>query len=484
MKKTLMPFQEEGAAFLAARTRALLADEMGLGKTISALAAVEKLGLSNVLVICPASVRSNWAKEIRECGLNPDNFLVMSYNSAVSLIPPPSDAGVLHDVIIIDECHFLKSVDSLRSLAVFGNETGLARRCARIWALTGTPVLNRPRELYPLLKAAGGEKVLGPWNSWGKFTQHFCGAFFDGRGINTKGATNLTELADRLKGFMLRRTKAEVLPQLPPKVISLVPMELTAAELTPIFDIEAGILNREAYLSATTEDYAQLGDMARLDKAVGLAKARKIGAFVEDMMDSGVDKIVIFTKHREVLRILDQELGHHLPASYQGGMSDEQKKEAVEEFKTNKNCGVFIGQLQAAGTGINGLQDVCSHVVFAETSWVPGEMAQAIDRLHRIGQGASSVNVYVPFVPGTLEEAKLQVRTGKERVIDRLMEVNPSVQHKDDSAVVHAAVGRGLHGVHAALPEGCLSLPSGHDTKSDNGRAPSEAFKEALKGLI
>jgi SWI/SNF-related matrix-associated actin-dependent regulator 1 of chromatin subfamily A len=145
-------------------------------------------------------------------------------------------------------------------------------------------------------------------------------------------------------------------------------------------------------------------------------------------MESGAGKTVVFAWHHEVMARLAEGLSAYNPVVYRGGMNDAQKKEAIREF-TDKNAkvNVFIGQLKAAGTGINGLQTVCNTVVFAELSWVPGEIAQAIDRCHRIGQTRNVVNVYLPHVPGTLESAMLQVHLGKERVISALMSAPSAV---------------------------------------------------------
>ncbi len=161
--------------------------------------------------------------------------------------------------------------------------------------------------------------------------------------------------------------------------------------------------------------------MSRLLRLTGLAKVNATVDFVDELLD-GAEKIVIFARHREVISRLELLLGarRRRCVVYHGGMSDEQKAKAVRDFQS-PDVGVFIGQIQAAGTGINGLQDVCSHVVFAELSWVPGETGQAIDRCHRIGQAADSVNVYFLHAPGTLESAVLSVHGSKEKVIERLM---------------------------------------------------------------
>ena len=425
MSKILMPFQREGTDFLKRKQFALLADEQGLGKTVTALAAVKELNLRRVAVVCPASVRSNWKQEIKECGLSLSNFIVESYNCVSDGRFPPFPGGK-PDGFILDEVHFLKTPKSKRTQAVFGNDAGLVRmgvKEARIWGLTGTPVLNRPRELYPMLKTLA-EGSLKPYESWERFTQRFCGAFWDGHGINTKGASNIDDLSRRLSSFMLRREKKDVLPQLPPRIYSRPPLELTEDEYESIYKVETEIQNREVYLSSSKERFSQLGDTARMRRATGEAKVRAVSEFIDDLLD-GDDtektKTVVFAWHRSVIKSLYERLGHYDPVIYAGGMNDGQKQAAIRRFMADKDCRIFIGQISAAGTGINGLQKASNSVVFAELEWVPGNMAQAVDRVHRIGQAAPVVNVYLPHVEGTIESAMLSVQDAKNEVISRLV---------------------------------------------------------------
>lgn len=424
-KRTLLPFQGDGKEFFRGNYHGLLADDMGTGKTTQALAAWHSIGGPRAAVVCPASVRENWKREIVEC-CGPSalsRFHIDSYNAAADGKFP---AGA-YDAIILDEAHYLKTTDSQRTQAIFGNADaalnkpgGLARSAKIKWALTGTPVLNRPRELYPILATLAAHRI-APHSSFNAFAQRFCGAYFDGRGINTKGATHLDDLRMRLQGFMLRRTKAEVLPQLPPRVVQRFALDsVTEEDLAPVRALEAEIENRETYLSSVYEEYSQLGDTARLDKALGIAKARAVAEFVDDLIETTDRKVVVVTRHREVVRLLDQYLGHQMPECYQGGMTDEQKAKAIRTFQTDKDCCVIIGNMQAIGTGVDGLQKASCDIVFAEFSWCPKEMEQCMDRLHRLGQSAAAVNVYIPYIEGTLEGVKLQVNWNKSVVIRNL----------------------------------------------------------------
>lgn len=416
MLKKLKPFQVIGSHFLQSRSHALLADEPGLGKTVQAIHAAEALNFRRILVVCPASVRTNWYQEVHDCGAE-GIWLAISYEQACKY-----DAGAFeyYDGLILDEAHYLKTSESKRTQAIFGkNGIARARDLRAIWTLTGSPVLNRPRELWPILKCLhpGFSSV-----SWNSYAQRYCGAYFNGREIDTRGASNLPELNGLLDGFMLRRRKEDVTEQLPKKIVTRVALTLCAASQEILDGEERQILNREAKLSAAAEDFSALGDMAHLLHATGLAKVSEVVDFVLDQLETE-EKVVVFFRHRRVANEIQTALGRHNISAviYQGGMTDREKDIAIYSFKTNPECRVFLGQIQAAGTGINGLQDVSSCVVFAELSWVPGEMSQAIDRLHRMGQKASVVNAYLLHAVGSLESAVLGVQNAKGSVVGKLM---------------------------------------------------------------
>lgn len=429
MKKRLKPFQETGAQFLAGNFHALLADQPGLGKTLQAISAFERLKLKTALVVCPASVRSNWLVELNECLGSSSGWRIISYNEAGKLAAKSPDQSPAYDAIIIDEAHFCKTPGSQRTQAVFGNGTGLARRARYKWALSGTPVLNRPRELFPLLK------TLAPAFSqmtFERFAQRYCAAYFDGRGINTKGASHLDELSGMLTGFMLRRMKLEVFPDRKAPLVSRVPLDLTHENLRAVHAQEDLIGAREARLSQRCEDYSQLGDTSTLLRLLGEAKVDSVCRFVDDQLQT-VDKVVVFAHHVEVINGIYNSVkafGYD-PVIYRGGMTDKQKDETRDKFMRDRKCRIFIGQRQAAGTGINGLQTVCSTVVIAEPSWVPGETEQMIDRLDRMGQEDDIVNAYMLYARGTLDGVVVHVHDRKEKVCGRLMQAPPETSCLD-----------------------------------------------------
>lgn len=411
-KKILEPFQVIGARFLAARCHAALGDERGLGKTVQALHAAEAIGAKRVLVTCPASVRSSWEEHIEEHFGRMGDWRVVSYNKAVEM---SRDSGTSDDfdLWIGDELHFCKTLDSQRTQAIFGPD-GMARRARHKWPLSGTFAPNhRPVEMYPMLKALCGEfRAM----SYGQYVDKYCGAFFDGMALNVKGATNLGEFTKKMDGFLLRRTQAEVYPNRIEPIVTPTPVDLSAADMAAVHAAEDAIYDRQATLSPSKENFSQMGDTSMLLRLLGTAMVPHVSRFVDELLET-VDKVVVFAHHVDVMHRLETHFTHgrRRPVVYRGGMTDAQKTEAVAKFQ-GPECRVFIGQRTAAGTGINGLQRVCSTAVIAEPSWTPGETNQLIGRLDRIGQTDPVVNAYVMYARGTLSATVVHAHNRKERV--------------------------------------------------------------------
>ena len=418
--KTPEPHQLSARDFLSARFHAACGDDPGLMKTSSALWAVERaVGLhARGLVTCPASVRSHWSEHLQDHGFDPANWDVISYNGACD---PALREHILprYDVWIGDEIHFCKSIESQRSAAVLGRN-GLARRARYKWPLSGTMAPNgRPLELWPMLK------TLAPAfrnMKFATYAQKYCNAYWDGRSMNTKGASRLDELAALLKDFMIRRTEAEVYPDRLAPLVERIPVDLTPADFEEIRRAEDEIGGREARLSPATEAYSQLGDTSRLRRLLGMAKLRHVVGYVSDLLET-VDKVVVFAHHRDVCAGLSQAfygLGYH-PLLYVGGMNDAQKDLAKTSFIKCAENRVFIGQDDAAGTGVDGLQHATSRMVLAEPSWVPGETEQRIRRLARTGQKEPLVKASLIYARNTLDGVMTVVHDGKKAKGERLL---------------------------------------------------------------
>lgn len=429
--KKLEGFQIEGRDFLASRFHAANGDQPGLGKTVQAIHAAALVGGSSStwLVTCPASVRSNWYEHVEEHYGHTRGWDIISYNLAATVFNNKNQSAGIVPVAarlrdrytgwIGDEIQFCKNLESQRTLAVFGR-SGLARRAKYKWPMSGTLAPNgRPVELFPMLKTLCSEfKGM----SFGTYTQKYCGGFFDGRSWNVKGASRIDELSALLRSFMIRRTKREVYPDRKEPLIARIPLELSSTDMAAVLAAEDEIGGREVRLSSSFDKFSQLGDTSRLLRLLGLAKLRHTVDFVDDLL-STVDKVVVFYKHTDVgegLRAALSQRGYN-PSVYKGGMTDAQKDYAKDFFRCRRESRVFIGQQQAAGTGINGLQKVCSTAVLAEPPWVPGDTEQIIDRLDRMGQEDDLVNAYILYAKDTLDEVVTVVHDRKERTGERLL---------------------------------------------------------------
>lgn len=390
----LFPYQKEGVKFLAARDTALLADEPGVGKTLQAIYAAKEVKAKRVLVVCPLSVRRTWCKVIKEH--NPvavvtelksttrkytpigREWVVLNYDNAKKFKPILSEARF--DVAILDESHRVKNIKAAVTTAVLSQTAGITKKCDRIWAMTGTPVLNRPVELYPIMHHLFPCSI-ADCRGWYDFTMRFCGGRNGNWGWEANGATHLDDLSRRLKPHMLRRMLSDVQSQLPTATINPVyiePSEVKRATLAREREIYGGnesIADRAERLS--------VGEIVSIRRQVGMDKVAFAEGYLRDILENG-DKTLVFTYHRDVAKALNQCFLKE-SVLYTGEQTIKQKSDALDAF-INGGTQLFIAQIKAAGTGTDGLQKVCHRAVFVEQSYVPGEMDQAIGRLVRIGQ--------------------------------------------------------------------------------------------------
>lgn len=412
--------QQESVSFLADNFHAACGDKPGLGKTRTTLQAAERvvsrakaLGARG-LVICPPGVRSNWDEHILDYAhrVKWDVIGDSEIDDSLKLLK----LHARYDFVVVDEAHRFKEFESDRTKAVFGPQ-GLVRRSTYYkWCLSGTFSPNgRPVEYWPMLKTLHPDFAS---MSYAKFTQRYCGAFFDGRAMNVKGASNVEEFKALLDKFIIAHTKAQAFPGRSAPLVVRVPVDLAPEELLHVTRMEREIISRDAHISATMEQFSQLGDSATLRRLVGLAMLAPVEQFVRLKLE-GTRKIVLFYQHTEVGERLAVRLKAFNPILYKGGMSDTAKDYAKAAFAVPA-MRVFIAQQQAAGTGINGLQQHSSTAIFAEPDWTPGETEQRIDRLDRMGAEGDLVTAYQLYARGTMQAAVVGVHDRKDGIRLRL----------------------------------------------------------------
>lgn len=423
------PFQIEGAKFLADRHRGLLFDAPGLGKTVQAIDAADLCGARTHDVICPAAVVPQWRRQHERLHGHMDTALSSrSYESA-------RDKGFpMHsDVATLDEIHYLKNPASERTVKILGYNRyasdGAIARSRRIWCLSGTPNPRDPSDLFPMMNAIVPGSLMtadGRPLSYDVFLRKFCvmKEWKHGQGNKVLHGKNLEELAERLAPYMLRRTKKDVFPEWNDAVVDVIWLQSGAAadqmlkmELTPEGRKLAQIFATEGFDGL--ERFAELDNgISRLRRLTGLIKVPMAVEWLKEEWAAGMKKVVIMCYHREVIQAVYDQLTREgfSGVIYWGGMTANQKESAKSSFILEE-MDFFAGQIDACGTGLDGLQHASSRMLYVECSWLGEQNQQALDRLDRIGQTEPVLGQYLAL-EGSLDAGIIEVaaRRTAERV--------------------------------------------------------------------
>ena len=300
---------------------------------------------------------------------------------------------------MIDECHYAKSATAKRTKAC----VKLIRSIPRVRLLSGTPVVNRPIELFALLKAIGGTKL-----DYINFGRRYCAGWTTPWGsFDVSGASRLEELYDKLSNSMLRVTKETALPQLPPKTYRIVELDL------PITAQEKKLLRSDIDRPVHDIPFQAIADIQKLNAQ------RKLPLAVEHIKNvlEHVQNDVIFGWHTEIINTLADSLHDYGVRVITGSTPKDARQNAVDDFQ-NKKARVFIGNIKAAGVGIT--LTAASYVVFIETTWTPADLHQASDRCHRIGQ-KEHVQVDVLTISKSIDSMQLHSILDKTDIINQLV---------------------------------------------------------------
>ena len=440
------PYQRAGIAYAAELDSVLIGDEMGLGKTMQAIGLINLLAgqINEALIVCPASLKLNWQRELRkwltdlsyevqladsrywpELGLFQRRIVIINYDILHKFIDELTARE--WDLLIADECHKIKNPGARRTTA-FRRIKGRRRIL-----MTGTPIVNRPSELASLLAYLDPPTYGGRIGQW-TFMQRYCHGY-------AKGAYNLKELQQRLRGtVMIRRLKVDVLTDLPPKLRQVI--ELPADR--DILSRERAILSQLGLVfeGEATDDAAaftaqvlalrdaKMGAAAEISKLrheTALAKVPQVVDHLRECLHAS-EKVVCFAHHLDVIDQIAAEFPPSSVAMLTGQHSLKERQEAVDKFQSEAGVRLFIGGILAAGVGLT--LTAASHVVFAEIDWVPGNMSQAEDRCHRIGQ-QSSVLVQHLVLAGSLDSYISKMLIQKQDVIDRSLDRRESKPQED-----------------------------------------------------
>lgn len=421
------PFEHQKKAIikLVSNKKYILADDMGLGKTSSAIMASISLKLKKVLIICPASLKVNWKREIENYSDSPvgivegkkwevGEYVIINYDVLKNFHSLPKDSNKIttildydFDLVIIDEAHYVSNGKAQRTKLV----NNLTSRIDRLWLLSGTPMTSRPMNYYNLLKLVGSRVA----NNWINYVRRYCDGKQIFRGYRkiwlTFGATNLEELRDKTNDKVLRRLKEDVL-DLPDKIITPIHMELKSK----LYENEMG-----EYLDWKRQHRGsglsiQLAKLMKVRQIIAIEKVKETIQLIEQCLEQG-KKVIVFTNFTEPLMSIHNKFKKE-SVILNGTMKKESRQDSVDRFQNDDNVRVFIGNVKAAGVGIT--LTAAEVVIFNDLSFVPSDMSQCEDRAFRIGQD-KKVSCLYPIYDNTIERTIYELVNKKKSVIDTVM---------------------------------------------------------------
>ena len=449
LKAELLPFQLDGIAFAAAAGRAVLADDMGLGKTIQGIGVAQLLSresvVEKVLIVCPTSLKSQWRSEIhrfsdRDCQLvlgsapqratqydNSCFFTICNYEQVLRDIK--SIDQIRWDLIILDEGQRIKNWGTKTSRML----KSLRSRFALV--LSGTPLENRLDDLFSVVEFAN-DRRLGP--SFRFFNIH---RVVDAKG-RLLGYKNMDKLREKLSPVLLRRTRGEVMKQLPPRTDEIVRIAPTAEQ----FDINRA--QKMIIQSIVNKSYISEMDLLRLQKALLICrmaadstflvdkqppgystKLQRLAELLEDLNAEKERKIVLFSEWTTMLGLIEPIL-KKLQMDFvrlDGSVPQQKRAQLIHTFQNDPNCKLFI-TTNAGSTGLN-LQ-TANTVINVDLPWNPAVLEQRIARAHRMGQ-KNPVQVYILVTENTIEEGMLGTLAAKKEVALAALDINSNVKEVD-----------------------------------------------------
>ena len=421
-----MEHQKEAIEKLVKNKKFILADDMGLGKTTSTIIAALETGAKKVLIVCPASLKINWQREIANYSdrsvyiaegkkfSDEHDFVIVNYDILKNFHDTKEKEKseimkINFDLVIMDEAHMISNPQAQRTKIA----NDIASKSNRVWLLSGTPMTSRPMNYYNLLNLVDSPVAM----NWMAYAKRYCNGFQFSVGKrkvwNVTGASNLDELRDRTSTHILRRLKEEVL-DLPEKIITPVYLRLKSKDYEELMGeyFDWYDQNPEESSSLTI----QFSKLMKVRKVIAQEKIKNTIELAENIIEQG-KKVIIFTNFTDTLNEIYNHFGKS--AVYlDGSCSKFHRQTAVDEFQTNDKIKVFVGNLKAAGVGIT--LTSAEAVIMNDLSFVPAEHSQAEDRSHRIGQ-KNSTSVYYPLFENTIEGAIYDILNRKKKIISTVM---------------------------------------------------------------
>lgn len=470
-------YQKQAVAFFEATSGvALLGDSPGVGKSLSLISYATKNKLKT-LIVCPASLKLNWRNEINKF-TNEKSFIykykpkktskeviytkeeslfhIINYESletyikfntkhkcslfncgweeintkkkikicpkckAINTIKSRADSldftkdkdGIElnvseYDLISLDEAHYIKNQSAGRTKIV----KKAFQNCPKKILLTGTAIKNKPFEFFSLLNFIDPKE----WKNAHSFGVRYCDGHETNFGFDYSGASNLEELYQRISSYFLRRTKSEVLPFLPPKTFTQIPIELNPDQYREYKKIEEEVVEES---KQEDNDASHLARIQKLKQYTSKIKCEHAIEFIQDIVD-GDEKIVVFTEYIATAEKIGQRFGRNAVV-FTGQKSIQEKQEAVEKFMNDPKTKVFVGTIGAAGVGIT--LTVASMSIFVDQPYTPADREQAEDRIHRATSTADKIQIIRLYCQDTLDVDILELLEMKEKITSKVLD--------------------------------------------------------------
>lgn len=418
--------QIEAIEKLVSSRRFILADDMGLGKTTSTIIAALETGAKKILIVCPASLKINWEREIANYSDRPcyiaegkkfsteSDFVIINYDILKNFHnKEDKDNSLLlqskFELVILDEAHMVSNAQAQRTKLI----NNFTKNVKRVWLLTGTPMTSRPINYYNLLNLVDSPVA----QNWMAYAIRYCQGFQFRAGNrkvwNVTGASNLEELRDRTANQILRRLKENVL-DLPDKIITPVYLRTSSKEYKDLMgEYYEWLENKKEESTSLTIQFSKI---MKVRKVIANEKVKDTIEFVQNIIDQG-KKVIIFTNFTETLQLIHNHFGKE-SVYLDGSCNKIQRQYAVDQFQENEKIKVFVGNLKAAGVGLT--LTAAEVVIMNDLSFVPAEHAQAEDRAYRYGQ-KNNVLVYYPIFENTIEGVIYDILNKKKKVIGTVM---------------------------------------------------------------
>ena len=418
--------QKEAIQKLVENKKFILADDMGLGKTTSTIIAALEAGSKKVLIICPATLKINWKREIENYsnklvyiveGKNfstDSDFVIINYDIIKNFHDPKKkdDSQVLlanFDLVIIDEAHYIKNAQAQRTKLI----NDIVKNVDRLWLLTGTPMTSRPIDYFNLLSLVDSPVS----KNWMAYVIRYCEGYQFKAGPrkvwNVMGASNLEELRDRTSGTILRRLKENVL-DLPDKIITPVYLKLKSKQYEEVMGDYYDWYDKNPDESKSLT--VQFSKLTKVRQIIADEKITQTIEIAENIIEQD-KKVIIFCNFTDSLNKITEHFGK-TAVKLDGSMSKTSRQFSVDQFQENPKVKVFVGNIKAAGVGIT--LTAAEAVIMNDLSFLPSDHAQSEDRAYRYGQ-KNNVLVYYPIFENTIEGIIYDILNNKKLVISTVM---------------------------------------------------------------